>query len=134
MTNDMFRYGHLLLRCTASIADVYRKSADIDISEDAPRIASITGESPPFNNRKYISYRLCYNILCSDSIILSIILGLSQEYNTVILFTKKNSSTFSLIFLQYFSYNLIFITIKSYFWTVSKAGFAFNSISYQASK
>ncbi|XP_012223056.1 cell adhesion molecule 2 [Linepithema humile] len=51
VTTEMFRYGHLHLRCTASIADVYRKSADIDISEDVPRIASITGESPPYNNR-----------------------------------------------------------------------------------
>ncbi|KAG7190755.1 hypothetical protein KM043_006827 [Ampulex compressa] len=45
--NDMFRNGRLHLRCTAFIADIYRKSADIEITEDAPRIASITGESPP---------------------------------------------------------------------------------------
>nr|XP_034179945.1 uncharacterized protein LOC117604202 [Osmia lignaria] len=51
VTNDMFRNGRLHLRCTASIADVYRKSADIEISEDAPRIASITGESPPRGHR-----------------------------------------------------------------------------------
>ncbi|XP_076629889.1 uncharacterized protein LOC143346040 [Colletes latitarsis] len=47
VTSEMFRNGRLHLRCTASIADVYRKSADIEINEDAPRIASITGESPP---------------------------------------------------------------------------------------
>lgn len=52
VTNDMFRNGRLVLRCTASIADVYQKSADIEISEDAPRIASITGESPPRGHRK----------------------------------------------------------------------------------
>ncbi|XP_050483614.1 uncharacterized protein LOC126870171 [Bombus huntii] len=51
VTNDMFRNGRLVLRCTASIADVYQKSADIEISEDAPRIASITGESPPRGHR-----------------------------------------------------------------------------------
>ncbi|XP_076758815.1 uncharacterized protein LOC143428082 [Xylocopa sonorina] len=51
VTNDMFRNGRLHLRCIASIADVYRKSADIEISEDAPRIASITGESPPREHR-----------------------------------------------------------------------------------
>lgn len=51
VTNDMFHNGRLHLRCTASIADVYRKSADIEINEDAPRIASITGESPPRGHR-----------------------------------------------------------------------------------
>ncbi|XP_011164999.1 uncharacterized protein LOC105199549 isoform X1 [Solenopsis invicta] len=51
VTNSMFRKGHLHLRCTVSISDVYRKSADIEISEDMPRIASITGESPPYGHR-----------------------------------------------------------------------------------
>lgn len=51
VTNDMFHNGRLHLRCTASIADVYRKSVDIEINEDAPRIASITGESPPRGHR-----------------------------------------------------------------------------------
>ncbi|XP_032683664.1 uncharacterized protein LOC116850012 isoform X2 [Odontomachus brunneus] len=46
VTKDMFRNGRLRLRCTAFIQDVYRKSADIDITEDVPRIASITFESP----------------------------------------------------------------------------------------
>ncbi|XP_043526593.1 uncharacterized protein LOC122537478 [Frieseomelitta varia] len=50
VTDNMFQNGRLHLRCTASIADVYRKSADIEISEDAPRIASITGESPPHHS------------------------------------------------------------------------------------
>ncbi|XP_017754421.1 PREDICTED: uncharacterized protein LOC108546709 [Eufriesea mexicana] len=51
VTNDMFQNGRLHLRCTAFIADVYRKTADMEISEDAPRIASITGESPPRGHR-----------------------------------------------------------------------------------
>ncbi|XP_018341810.1 PREDICTED: uncharacterized protein LOC108748265 isoform X2 [Trachymyrmex septentrionalis] len=51
VTNSMFRKGYLHLRCTVFISDVYRKSADIEISEDTPRIASITGESPPFGHR-----------------------------------------------------------------------------------
>lgn len=51
VTNDMFRNGRLHLRCTVSIKDVYRKSADVEIAEDAPRIASITGESPPHGHR-----------------------------------------------------------------------------------
>ncbi|XP_076650410.1 uncharacterized protein LOC143357729 [Halictus rubicundus] len=51
VTSDMFRNGRLHLRCTAAIADVYRKTADIEINEDAPRIASITGESPPRGHR-----------------------------------------------------------------------------------
>ncbi|XP_012059690.1 PREDICTED: uncharacterized protein LOC105622854 [Atta cephalotes] len=46
--NSMFRKGYLHLRCTVFISDVYRKSTDMNISEDTPRIASITGESPPF--------------------------------------------------------------------------------------
>ncbi|KZC12415.1 hypothetical protein WN55_03952 [Dufourea novaeangliae] len=52
VTSDMFQTGRLHLRCTAFIADVYRKSADIEINEDAPRIASITGESPPRGHRE----------------------------------------------------------------------------------
>lgn len=55
VTNDMFRSGRLHLRCTASISDVYRKSADIEITEDAPRLASITGDSQPYDDRKYTS-------------------------------------------------------------------------------
>ncbi|RLU26153.1 hypothetical protein DMN91_002319 [Ooceraea biroi] len=51
VTSNMFRSGRLNLRCTASISDVYRKSADIEITEDVPRIASITGESPPYDHR-----------------------------------------------------------------------------------
>lgn len=53
VTSDMFRNGRLHLRCTASISDVYRKSADIEINEDAPRIASITRDvySPPRGHR-----------------------------------------------------------------------------------
>lgn len=58
VTNDLFRNGHLYLRCTVYIEDVYRKSADIEITEDVPRIASITGESPPYDNRKYPSTSL----------------------------------------------------------------------------
>ncbi|XP_018316331.1 uncharacterized protein [Mycetomoellerius zeteki] len=50
VTNSMFRKGYLHLRCTVFISDVYRKSADIEITEDTPRIASITGESPPFGH------------------------------------------------------------------------------------
>lgn len=53
VTNDMFRNGRLMLQCTAFIADVYRESAEIEISEDAPRIASITGESPPRGHREW---------------------------------------------------------------------------------
>ncbi|XP_018048516.1 PREDICTED: uncharacterized protein LOC108687327 [Atta colombica] len=49
--NSMFRKGYLHLRCTVFISDVYRKSTDMNISEDTPRIASITGESPPFGHR-----------------------------------------------------------------------------------
>ncbi|XP_011871170.1 PREDICTED: uncharacterized protein LOC105563838 [Vollenhovia emeryi] len=48
---SMFHKGYLQLRCTASIGEVYRKSADVEVSEDAPRIASITGESPPYGHR-----------------------------------------------------------------------------------
>jgi hypothetical protein len=55
VTSSMFRSGRLNLRCTASISDVYRKSADIGITEDVPRIASITGESLPYDHRKYPS-------------------------------------------------------------------------------
>ncbi|XP_011054170.1 PREDICTED: uncharacterized protein LOC105145948 [Acromyrmex echinatior] len=49
--NSMFRKGYLHLRCTVYISDVYRKSVETEISEDMPRIASITGESPPFGHR-----------------------------------------------------------------------------------
>lgn len=49
VTDSMFRNGRLHLRCTASISDVYRKSVDIEITEDRPRLASITGvKSPPY--------------------------------------------------------------------------------------
>ncbi|CAK9795268.1 hypothetical protein ANTPLA_LOCUS306 [Anthophora plagiata] len=58
VTNDMFQSGRLRLRCTVSIADVYQKSTDVEISEDAPRIASITGESPPRGHRGNSSVRL----------------------------------------------------------------------------
>lgn len=61
VTNSMFRKGYPLhLRCVASISDVYRKSVDIEIFEDTPRIASITGESPPYGHRKYST------LLCTD--------------------------------------------------------------------
>ncbi|KAM0730749.1 hypothetical protein ACS0PU_003078 [Formica fusca] len=43
VTENMFRNGSLHLRCTASISNVYEKSADINITEDKPRLASITG-------------------------------------------------------------------------------------------
>lgn len=39
----------------AFISDVYRKSTEIEITEDVPRIASITGESPPYDHRKYLA-------------------------------------------------------------------------------
>ncbi|GAB1860205.1 Ig-like domain-containing protein [Camponotus japonicus] len=46
---NMFRTGRLHLRCTASISDVYRKSADIEITEDKPHLAPITGvKSSPY--------------------------------------------------------------------------------------
>ncbi|XP_031825714.1 uncharacterized protein LOC116423997 isoform X2 [Nomia melanderi] len=51
VTSDMFRNGRLCLRCTAAIADIYQESTDTEINEDAPRIASITGESPPRGHR-----------------------------------------------------------------------------------
>ncbi|XP_076376735.1 uncharacterized protein LOC143259211 [Megalopta genalis] len=51
VSSDMFKNGRLHLRCTVNIADVYRKTADIEINEDTPRIASITGESPPRGHR-----------------------------------------------------------------------------------
>lgn len=51
VTSSMFRNGRLNLRCTASISNVYQKSAEIEITEDVPRIASITGESPPYDHR-----------------------------------------------------------------------------------
>ncbi|KYM98383.1 hypothetical protein ALC62_10907 [Cyphomyrmex costatus] len=51
VTNSMFRKLHLHLRCTVFISDVYRKSVDIEIPEDTPRIASITGDSPPYGHR-----------------------------------------------------------------------------------
>ncbi|XP_070154764.1 uncharacterized protein [Polyergus mexicanus] len=43
VTENMFHNGRLHLRCTTSISDVYRKSADIEITEDKPRLAPITG-------------------------------------------------------------------------------------------
>ncbi|EGI65620.1 hypothetical protein G5I_05883 [Acromyrmex echinatior] len=52
--NSMFRKGYLHLRCTVYISDVYRKSVETEISEDMPRIASITGESPPFGHQKSV--------------------------------------------------------------------------------
>ncbi|KAL0129642.1 hypothetical protein PUN28_001716 [Cardiocondyla obscurior] len=48
--SGMFHKGHLHLRCTVSISDVYRKSADIEIFEDKPRLAPITGESSPYGH------------------------------------------------------------------------------------
>lgn len=62
VTNDMFRNGRLLLQCTAFIADVYRESAEIEISEDAPRIASITGESPPRGHRESRTIQLFFSL------------------------------------------------------------------------
>jgi len=55
VTDSMFHKGYLHMRCTVFISDIYRKSVDIEISEDTPRIASITGESPPYGHRKYSS-------------------------------------------------------------------------------
>ncbi|XP_035726006.1 uncharacterized protein LOC118443323 isoform X1 [Vespa mandarinia] len=46
ITNDMFRNDRLHLRCIAFISDVYRKSADMEISIDEPLLASITGDAP----------------------------------------------------------------------------------------
>lgn len=43
VTENMFNNGRVNLRCTASISDVYRKSADIEINEDKTRLASLTG-------------------------------------------------------------------------------------------
>jgi len=49
---NMFRTGRLHLRCTASISDVYRKSADIEITEDKPHLAPITGvKSSPYGGK-----------------------------------------------------------------------------------
>lgn len=49
---SMFRNGRLYLRCTASISDVYRKSADIEIIEDKPHLAPITGvKSSPYGGK-----------------------------------------------------------------------------------
>ncbi|XP_072759490.1 neural cell adhesion molecule L1 isoform X1 [Anoplolepis gracilipes] len=49
VTESMFRKGHLHLRCTVFIAEIYRKSVDMDITEDKPRLAPITGvKSPPY--------------------------------------------------------------------------------------
>ncbi|KAL6417962.1 hypothetical protein ACFW04_012423 [Cataglyphis niger] len=55
VTENMFlRSGRLHLRCTASISDVYRKSADIEITEDKPRLAPITGVKSPSYGEYFI--------------------------------------------------------------------------------
>lgn len=72
VTSSMFRNGRLNLRCTASISNVYQKSAEIEITEDVPRIASITGESPPYDHRKYPTNWLRHSIhVCYSGLIIS---------------------------------------------------------------
>ncbi|XP_078032545.1 uncharacterized protein LOC144467561 [Augochlora pura] len=51
VSSDMIKNGRLHLRCTVNIADIYRKTVDVEINEDTPRIASITGESLPRGHR-----------------------------------------------------------------------------------
>lgn len=118
----MFDHGRLLLRCTAAIADVYRKSADIYISEDAPRLASITGESPPYNNREYISRRRgCDIFLALILLLLNVTLGLfssrCREYNTAPFTRGKQFRFLPSIFL---SQSRISTTMKLYFATLTE--------------
>lgn len=49
----MFQDGSLRLRCFASIPGVYTANAEIDVNEDKPLIASITGDASPHSNREY---------------------------------------------------------------------------------
>lgn len=87
----MFNNGRLHLHCTAFIADIYRETTDIEITEDVPRIASITGESPPYDHRKYPStsprYSL-YPVVTSGSLLVA---------------RKDNSRPARKIILLYFS-------------------------------
>lgn len=50
ITNNLFQNGQLQVRCLASIGDIYRAAATVNVTEDAPLIASITGDASPQND------------------------------------------------------------------------------------
>ena len=51
-TTGMFQDGRIRLRCFAEIAPVYKASASIEITEEGPYLASITGDASPHSHRK----------------------------------------------------------------------------------
>lgn len=56
MTNEVLQEGKLLLKCLANIPLVYKASAEIEITEDEPFIASIRGDASPHSHRKYLPF------------------------------------------------------------------------------
>ena len=63
MTSELFQEGRLLLKCLANIPFVYKTSAEVEITEDEPFIASITGDASPHSHRKYLplSKKMLFN-------------------------------------------------------------------------
>lgn len=55
-TAGLFQDNRIRLRCFADISNVYRASASIEITEEGPYLASITGDASPHHRRKYIFF------------------------------------------------------------------------------
>ena len=51
-----FQDRRLRLRCFANIPPIYQETDELEITEDVPFIASITGDASPHDHRKQTSY------------------------------------------------------------------------------
>ncbi|PSN41612.1 hypothetical protein C0J52_24779 [Blattella germanica] len=46
-TSDVFREGKLRLRCLATIFTLYRRSEEVELTEDTPHLAPVMGPTAP---------------------------------------------------------------------------------------
>lgn len=81
VSNDMFDKGRLRLRCIAYISDVYRKSADTEITIDEPLLASIRGDASPHSHESSASSvmnRLWYSRTMTSIALVTVILAMTE--------------------------------------------------------
>jgi hypothetical protein len=49
--SGIFREGRLRLRCLATIFTLYRRSEELELTEDTPRIAPVMGPTSPHTGK-----------------------------------------------------------------------------------
>jgi hypothetical protein len=78
-TSGIFREGKLRLRCVATIFTLYRRSEELELTEDTPQLAPVMGPTAPSFGKDFAVYKILRKAKSSKILLLTLSLDIGEK-------------------------------------------------------